>query len=378
MNKYKILYILHSFNNRAGTEFHTKDLARALSEEYLCGFLYPENGYLHLDVPKTNEHISLPVTDLSWPVVPTTDPSWKTAIEQLAGHFCPTIIHVQHLHNYPLSTLEQLRSFTPNLLISFHDYFYITPFFTMQGIEDPAEAFSESYVKKIFGADIREHLLARKEIFSAAFENIKLKIVPSQYLASVMNKVYPGAYRVIPHGIHSLNLLPNLTDNKTPIFGYVGSLLPQKGWRELVKAFCLLHQDYPESQLHFWGGGEPPPPMELPGITFHGTYEREDLPKILEQFDIGIIPSLFAETFSLVLSELWYAGKTVAVSDIGSLGERVEDNVNGKKFIPGDLASMVAALRFFLTDTSWRNWKTPNVRLHHEMVAEYKEIYQQK
>ena len=37
-------------------------------------------------------------------------------------------------------------------------------------------------------------------------------------------------------------------------------------------------------------------------------------------FDVAVIPSVFAETYCLVLSEMWMAGLPVAVSDIGALG----------------------------------------------------------
>ena len=35
---------------------------------------------------------------------------------------------------------------------------------------------------------------------------------------------------------------------------------------------------------------------------------QEDIPKICQEIDVAIIPSVFAETYSLVLSEMWMGG----------------------------------------------------------------------
>lgn len=73
-------------------------------------------------------------------------------------------------------------------------------------------------------------------------------------------------------------------------------------------------------ELHFYGGNFNLPEAN-PNIHCHGVYSQGQLPQILENIDVGIIPSVFPETFSIVLSEMWQGKVATAVSDIGALGE---------------------------------------------------------
>ena len=57
-----------------------------------------------------------------------------------------------------------------------------------------------------------------------------------------------------------------------------------------------------------------------------------------------IVPSLAAETFSLVAVEAQAAGLPLIVSNVGALPERVEDGVNGILVPPGDVAALAAAI----------------------------------
>ena len=127
-----------------------------------------------------------------------------------------------------------------------------------------------------------------------------------------------------------------------------------------------------KATLNFYGGVRE---SKIPGLTFHGVYEQHHLPKICANIDVAIIPSIFQETFSLVLSEMWMGGLPVAVSDFGSLRERVIEGVNGKKFPPGDIKEIQDTIQWFLTHDEWKSWKIPASRALSDMAEEYRTIY---
>ena len=62
--------------------------------------------------------------------------------------------------------------------------------------------------------------------------------------------------------------------------------------------------------------------------------------------------SIWPETYCLTLSEAWSAGLVPIVSDIGALGERVQDQINGYKFPPENIGKAVDILTFLSNNMS--------------------------
>lgn len=82
-------------------------------------------------------------------------------------------------------------------------------------------------------------------------------------------------------------------------------------------------------------------------VYIYGKYSQDELPHILRNYDVSLHCSLWPETYCLTLSEAWRSDLIPVVSDIGALGERVIDGVNGFKFplhSPGKLVSILRNL----------------------------------
>ncbi|HAX81154.1 MAG TPA: hypothetical protein DCY40_01110 [Actinobacteria bacterium] len=77
------------------------------------------------------------------------------------------------------------------------------------------------------------------------------------------------------------------------------------------------------------------------GLVVHGGYSPGDLPKLLEDIDadLGLIPSIVPETFSMTLSELWAMGVPVLAADIGALAHRIKTTGAGWVVPSADAAS---------------------------------------
>lgn len=372
----RLLYLLHCYHNRAGTEEHTRTLAAALADEFEISIAYPENGSIYL-MREGRSQLEFPGAPVPWPLAPLRSTVIEKSLARLLEAAKPQIVHIQHLHNWPLSTLDQLAASGIPLVMTFHDYFTITPHWTMERTADPRDTTSLSYSKTIFRSDISEYLKQRRAVLERSLARVSHFLAPSMFAAREISKVFPLAFQVIEHGIAPITAEKAPGDGRTLRFGFVGSLLPQKGWLSLLNGFSEVRSQCSDIELHFYGGGQEFQGREPAGVKFHGVYEQPDLPRILGAIDVGIIPSVFRETFSLVLSELWMAGLPVAVSNIGALGERVVDHQNGIKFPAGDITAIADALRWFYTDNSWRNWTIPRPREIPAMIAEYRALYRQ-
>ncbi|MCB0324093.1 MAG: glycosyltransferase [Bdellovibrionales bacterium] len=369
----RVLFVVHAYHNRGGVEAHTKALEAGLGPEFQVGVVFPHQGGICF---KTGvQETLLPADPPQWPVTPYEAPRTAASLAQVLAMFSPHVVHVQHFLHWHLGLLDQLALTGVPVLLSFHEYYAITPFFTMEHATNPLETFTVEYSRKVFGKDITPYLLQRKEVLHRSFAKVALKITPSEYLANTLQQVYPGTYRVMPHGIEPFEPLPRIArSNEELRFGYLGTLIPQKGWPSLCHAFALVRQRHPKVELHLHGGGTAPEGT-ADGMYFHGVYDAQDLPAILSQIDVGVIPSVFRETFSYVLSELWQGRTPVAAADIGALGERVRTEGGGKLFVPGSIESIAETLSWFVEQSAWRTWALPTPRTLEAMLADYRELY---
>ena len=372
-SKAKILYVVHGYHNRAGVEEHVKLLAAGIRNRYQVSICFPESSSIVL-MQEGASPVRYP-GDLIDLIAPYHAERSEYAFSQILKRVDPDIVHIVHFLNWPLSIIDQAAAFGKPLIVSFHDYYAVTPYYTMQGEGDPHETVSTAYSLRFFESDISDYLRNRRLVLTRSLQQAKSLIVPSVYLKTQLAKVFPYQFEVIENGIRPFTASA-ARDWPELRFGYVGTLLPQKGWELLLNAFAALQPDYPEAQLHFFGGVVDPC-YKLPGVSFHGLYNRSELSRIVSEINVGIIPSLFPETYSLVLSELWQGGVVAAVADIGAMSDRVIDGVNGKKFKAGDLDSLIATLRWFLANDAWRSWQLPQPRLGEAMAADYDSLYQQ-
>jgi glycosyltransferase involved in cell wall biosynthesis len=172
-------------------------------------------------------------------------------------------------------------------------------------------------------------------------------------------------------------------------FGYIGSLLRHKGVDFMIQAFRQLNA--PNTELWVHGFELPNTPFSKrlhdladgdPRIHFTGGYAASDLPRILNQLDVLLIPPLWHETFSFVTREAILAGLPVIASRMGGIPEAIEDGVNGLLLPPGDMDAWVMAMRRVVSDPTLvtqfhRAQLTRHVKTMDEHASELIQFYAQ-
>lgn len=372
----KLLYILHSYFNRAGTEIHTKQLKEGLECEFDIFIVFPERNRIRLLGPSGLDETydgSHPI----WPETPYKIESMNRSLALILEKVAPDCIHLQHFLNWPLSVVDQITAFGAPVAVTLHDYYAITPYFTFEDVDDAMECATPAYSQKFFRRDISHYIRERQKVLAESLKKAKRLIAPSAYLASHYEKIFPNTYQVIEHGIIPFECHKEAPPENVDLrFGYMGGLIPQKGWDLLLEAFLILRTTNPRVELHFFGGLDQSGTI-WEGTHFHGIYENKHLPQICNQIDVGVIPSLVPETYCLVLSEFWMSKTPVAVSATGALKDRVSDFVNGRKFQPKNLVQMVNTLRWFTESTEWRSWNLPRPRHLESMIEDYRNLYRE-
>jgi glycosyltransferase involved in cell wall biosynthesis len=161
----------------------------------------------------------------------------------------------------------------------------------------------------------------------------------------------------------------------------IGNLLPVKCIDVSFEVWPMVAQTN-AAELHVYGASDPnyiERCREL-GIHYHGAYREADLPEILSQIDVGIMPAQVQETFSYTLSEFFAGGVPVIGSDCGALADRIESGVNGLKVPPRDIQAWVDAIRLVISDAAVRALITRGVRSPDsiaDMGAHYAGLYRE-
>jgi glycosyltransferase involved in cell wall biosynthesis len=182
---------------------------------------------------------------------------------------------------------------------------------------------------------------------------------------------------VVPHGIEVPDHIQAMVPRERPLREpdqplqviYIGGIARQKGLHVLIDAInALLPQ---EVQLTIYGDLTQHPRYVAqlramarhPGIRFAGRLERSKLWQILaREAHIGVVPTLWYETASLVIQEFFAAGVPVIGSRIGVLPGRIRHGLDGLLFEAGNSRELHSILRRFLDEPSLLQDLRSNIR----------------
>jgi glycosyltransferase involved in cell wall biosynthesis len=123
---------------------------------------------------------------------------------------------------------------------------------------------------------------------------------------------------------------------------FTGRLSEAKGVRLLMRAWELFEQaDHPPLRLAIAGAGELQSEIQAwaatrSSVDFLGLLSREHCSQLLARARAAVVPSLWPETFGLVIAEAKAAGVAPIAPAQGSFPELIEDGVDGLLYGPND------------------------------------------
>ena len=138
---------------------------------------------------------------------------------------------------------------------------------------------------------------------------------------------------------------------------FLGLLVKEKGIYDLLDAFAKLEKDIRSKiKLHIGGNGDT---QELISyikenllddcVVFEGWVSGEKKIKLLNQCDIYVLPS-YKEGLPISILEAMSYGMYILTCPVGGIPEVVDDNVNGKFIVSGDVNGMVKELILYSTN----------------------------
>jgi glycosyltransferase involved in cell wall biosynthesis len=238
----------------------------------------------------------------------------------------------------------------------------------------------------------------RKRFIQSHFDQVDLFLAPSEFLLErfVAWGIPRGKIRVEENGyVESSHQLGGSTSpalEPRNRFGFFGQFNEFKGVDVLLKAMVHLKREKVDARLWLYGANLDIQPGEFQrdfkrllqktkdNVIFGGSFRHEEHPKLLQQVDWVVIPSIWWENSPLVVREAFAHGRPVICSDIGGMAEKVTDGVNGLHFRVGDPIALANTIKLAASEPELWDRLTrgiPPVYGMEDHVASLKRLYRE-
>lgn len=297
----------------------------------------------------------IPVFRIATPREPNMDwrpfnPNVRAEFEALLDRFEPDLVHVHCVQQLTASVVEAVRDRAIPYMITVHDAWWISDFqflidedglVQMPSPDLLADATSRSVTPA--GSVARRRRLARV-------------LGPAAIIAAV-SESFADIYRragfprtiAIPNGVPRLAPVVRRQGPAGRVrLGHIGGRTAHKG-ATLIEAILRAGRfenlsltlvdharstDYASEET--WGATP---------VRILGKAPQERIGELYADMDVLLAPSLWPESFGLVTREARAAGLWVVASDLGAIGEDIEEGVNGFRVDVGSPDGLRAALK---------------------------------
>jgi glycosyltransferase involved in cell wall biosynthesis len=151
-------------------------------------------------------------------------------------------------------------------------------------------------------------------------------------------------------------------DPASPLLAVVARLNPSKGLEYLLEAAVQIGARHPDARCLIVGDGDPTGTYRATledrvralGLTGRVLFagERSDVPAILREVTISVLPSL-SEAMPNGVLESMAAGVPVVATRVGGISEAIDDGTTGLLVPPADSAALAEAIGRMLDAPGW-------------------------
>jgi len=356
----KILYLIHQFypDNNTGTEKIFLNLAKMMQKygHKVEVITYSFNKDSFYDQSKASivfkefVYQGIPVLAFRHKRIPEdiNQALEDKDLSKVASYFIsrkkPDVVHMAHpMRVFVLG--KALQSLNIPYIVTLTDFFLICPKYTLITSKNtlcsgPERGRACQNLCPEFPTDL---ITRRLETAREILFNAKVVTSLSGFQASLFEKEFPGlAIKVVNPGLRYSVLKNNRRIYRKGyeiVFGYAGSLNAHKGIDILIDAFKKIVTN--NVVLKIYGSGPKENYVKAVAeedrrILFCGVYSDHQLGEVMAGFDVVIVPSLWYETYCLVMHEAFACGVPVIASDVGLMAEKIKKDVNGFSFRMGD------------------------------------------
>jgi len=336
----------------------------------------------------------------------TGSPLHLEALAEFLLQINPQIVHVHHFLMLGIDILTLIRTVLPScrLVFTCHEFMAICAadgHLVRRTDRSLCTHASQVRCHQCFPDRLPEQFLMRKMWFARHFAQVDAFTCPSRFMIEQFTRWGIPSEKIshVTNGQRnyaSAGQLPAASVARNR-FGFFGQYVDVKGVQIILRAVALLRAegftdfavDLNGDNLRFASATvreeietflarEAERPTEERIVTDRGSYQVSLLASRMSQIDWCIVPSIWWESFGLVVSEAWMFGRPVICSNVGGLAERNQHDVFALLFQIGDARALADTIRRACTeDGLWarlrENLPTPPTR--DAMVDGYLGIY---
>lgn len=293
-----------------------------------------------------------------------SDPEREKIFSAVLDKYDFSLVHVHHLMYHPLGLPYIVKAFGIPMIVTFHDYYLLCKRFTMLDYRGeycgpgicPSQDCDRCMQEILIPAGEHDRW---RSFAGAMLDLFDRYIISVKSIADIIALTYPqismtGRTELLPLPTrkHALEItVEKRLEAEWLHVAVPGNFTHPKGAEVLLAVFAEMRDD--PVRFHILGRIDEPYShqmdlLKLNNVLAHGGYLPEEADAMLAQMNISLILSIWPETYVLTLSESWNNGVVPIVTDIGALGERVQDGVNGFKVRPRNVQDVVERLRILM------------------------------
>ena len=402
----RITYVVHQFlpHYFTGTELYVYAIARAMAErghEVEVFALEPDFAEQDRLFEERREVVEgLTVTrvrvwyhlDRDYERMEYAHPFLATRFRAHLDERRPDLVHVFHLRYLGVDLLHEARACGVPVVVHLMDFWFLCPQVVLrrgdgtlcdgppQGGLGCVDCIRPELAQELDREDVRDAiariaphvpgasvpgrarqqraltLTERPRRLREALLSATRIVAPSQFLRDtfVRNGYPKERIEVLGYGVDTTALgtiASTPRDGDAPLrCAFIGSIAEHKGTDLVVDAIARVAAPI---ELAIWGRASDFPEYSAtvaerakadPRVSFRGPFGRPDLPAVLADTDVLVVPSRWYENTPFVVLEAFAAGVPVVATDLGGLGEIVVDGENGELFRRDDVADLAARL----------------------------------
>ncbi|CAH2603367.1 Glycosyltransferase [Rhodovastum atsumiense] len=251
----------------------------------------------------------------------------------------PAEIEFHHFIRHPPELIRALTGFGVPYDIYLHDYSWYCPQITLTaggnrycGEVSPA-ACGPCHAEH--GSKLNEEITptALRTRSAALFAGARQVVAPSRDCARRFERWLGAEVTVAPwEPMRELRLRGGGAEKPRRRVCVLGAIGREKGYDTLLRCASLVaEQDLPLEFVVVGYSCDDRRLLQTGRVTITGRYEEPEAVGLVraQQADLGFLPSLWPETWSFTLSQMWEAGLPVIAYDIGTPAERIRSMQGG-------------------------------------------------
>ncbi|GBD56783.1 glycosyltransferase [Gluconobacter wancherniae] len=330
-----------------GVEVYQQALCALLGRDVEFFYWLRRGTFCRLLTASGQELERFDVPEVGWQDAMCDGPE-EMAFSSAIGQYNMDLVHFQHLGHHALSLPIIAKATGAGVIFSAHDFWLVSARYNLLNHE---LRYVEDEVRSVLAADITlkasENVdhggeQTRRAFIAKMLRSVDAIMFGTQHSRDLTHEIYP----ILDEKISLITGIPS-PDNTVPVrpksyeplgerplgVAIVGNFLRTKGADTILNLIDIAHPDH--FVFHIFGYVHPEYEAVLnanarPNVKIYGRYDMGDI-EALKIADVALNLSIWPETYCISLSEAWQNGLIPIVTDVGALGDRVEDGVNGFK-----------------------------------------------